>query len=292
MADMRPPSVAGKFYPASKRALKEKIEESFTHPLGPGKVPDLDGGERKIKGMIVPHAGYPFSGPVAAHAYGALAEDGYPETFIILGPKHQDPFRTGPIPDAAITKETFEMPFGKVPVNLELAENILGGPIEEDSDMHATEHSIEVQLPFLQYFDSEIDFVPICISSHKLKTAEKIGSSLKNATQDRDVVIIASTDFTHCGPMYNQIPSEGKNAGEFAREQDEMAIEKIEKLDPKGLSEVINKKNITMCGPGGVEAMLFTLKEAVSRGNLLKYATSQEIRPGQNAVGYAGMILK
>lgn len=292
MPNTRPAARAGQFYPASKKSLRGKIEESFTHQLGPGKVPELDSGERKIKGAIVPHAGYKFSGPVAAHVYGALAEDGYPDTFIILGPKHPDPFMTGPTPAAAITKETFEMPLGKVPVDQNLADRIIEGPVEVDSDMHASEHSIEVQLPFLQYFDPDISFVPICVSSQDIQTGEGIGRSLQKAIQDRDVVIIASTDLTHCGPRYNQLPPGGKNADEFAKEQDERAIDRINKLDPRGLSKVIEDYDITMCGPGGVEAMIFAIREEVEKGTLLKYATSQDVMPGQNAVGYGGIIFE
>lgn len=292
MTGVRPPARAGQFYPASERALKEKIEESFTHPLGPGEVPEMNSGERKIKGGVVPHAGYDFSGPVASHVFGALARDGYPDTFIIIGPKHSDPFRTRPTPAAAVTKETFQMPFGKVPVDQDLAEEIAKGPIKIDSDMHASEHSIEVQLPFLQYFNPEVTIVPICLSSQDFKTAKKIGRILQEAIQNKDVGILASTDFTHCGPRYNQPTPPGMNAGEFAKDQDKKAIDKISELDPEGLSKVIRTHNISMCGPGGVEATMLAIEKETKEAELLKYASSYEIMPGDNAVGYGGIIFK
>lgn len=292
MPDVRPPAVAGRFYPASKRDLREKIESSFIHKLGPGEVPELDGGEREIKGAVVPHAGYDFSGPVAAHVYGALARDGYPESFVILGPKHSDPFSPGSVPPAAVTRETFEMPFGDVPVDQGLVDEIVGGPIEVDSDMHASEHSIEVQLPFLQYFDTDIKFVPICVSSQNVEVAEEIGNSIRAAIQGRDVVVIASSDFTHCGPRYGQVPPEGMDAGEFAKEQDGKAIEKIKGLDPVTLSQIIEENQITICGPGGIEAAIFAIREEVEGGALLKYSTSQDIMKGRDAVGYAGIIFR
>lgn len=292
MSDVRPPARAGQFYPASERALREKVEECFNHELGPGEIPELDGGEREIKGAVVPHAGYRFSGPIAAHVYGAIAKDGYPDTFIILGTKHPDPFMSGPASKAAVTKETFEMPFGKVPVNENIADEITDGPIEINSDMHAAEHSIEVQLPFLQYFDADIQFVPICISSQNFETAEKIGESLQKIFKKEDVVIIASTDLTHCGPRYGQLPPSEKGAGEFAKEQDEKAIDRIENLNSLGLSKVIERDDITMCGPGGVEAMILAVEEEANRGTLLKYATSQDVMSGQDAVGYGGIIIK
>lgn len=292
MPDKRPPAVAGQFYPASKQVLREKIEECFKNQHGPGKVPELDGGEREIKGAVVPHAGYDFSGPVAAHVYGAIAEDGFPETFIILGPKHSSPFRGKPTPEAGITTETFDMPFGDVPVDQELADELLVNPIELDPDMHASEHSIEVQLPFLQYFTPEIKFVPICISSQNIETATKIGEILREATQKKDVVIIASTDLTHCGPRYGQSPPSEKSAGEFAEEQDQKAIEKMTNMDARGLSSAITEENITMCGPGGVEALTLAIKKSANEGELLKHMTSEAIMPGRNAVGYGGIIFK
>lgn len=292
MAKVRPPARAGQFYPASKKELKRKIEWSFCHELGPGEVPDLGGVEGDVKGVVVPHAGYDFSGPIAAHAFGVLAEKGFPETFVILGPKHPDRFGRGPPSPVAITKETFEMPFGEVPVDQDLAESLIGGPIEESSDMHASEHSIEVQLPFLQFFDDDFEFVPICVSSQDVETAERVGSSLREASSEKDIAIIASTDFTHCGPRYGQVPPGDLGAAEFAREQDEKAIEQIENLDPEGLAGVVDQNNITMCGPGGVEAMIYAVKGGVEGGELLNYATSQHAAPGKNAVGYAAIALE
>lgn len=292
MPEVRPPARAGQFYPASKRALKEKIEECFTSSIGPGSIPDLNSGGVEIKGGVVPHAGYEFSGPVAAHVYGSIAEGGFPDTFVILGPKHSDPFGGGRVPPVAVTKETFKMPFGDVPVNQDIVEEIIGGPIEVSSDAHASEHSIEVQLPFLQYFSEDIDFVPVLISSQNLNVAEKVGKSLKDALEGREATLIASTDFTHCGPNYGQLPPNGKSVGEFAKEQDQKAIDRILELDASGLSRVVDENNISMCGPAGVEAVIFAIKGEVQSGNLLKYATSQDVGSGRNAVGYGGIIFK
>ena len=131
MANVRPPARAGQFYPASEGSLRKKIEEVFAHELGFGEVPESVGGDRVIKAGVVPHAGYDFSGPVASHVYGNLVQDGFPETFIIFGPKHG---RTS-IP-AAVTKETFDMPMGKVPVDEELADEVNKGPIKLNPEMH------------------------------------------------------------------------------------------------------------------------------------------------------------
>lgn len=292
MPNTRPPARAGQFYPASEKALRKKIKKCYTHPLGPGEIPELNSGGSKIKGAVVPHAGYDFSGPVAAHVYGAIAEGGFPDNFVILGPKHADPFGAGRVPDVGVTLESFEMPFGSVSVDEELADEIVGGLVEVSSDMHASEHSIEVQLPFLQFFDVEFGFVPVCISSQVLDISREIGKRLGKAVEGRDVTIIASTDFTHCGPRYGQVPPEGKSAGDFAEEQDEKAIDRINDLDAEGLSQVIDEYNISMCGYGGVMAMIFAIKEEVEKGKLLKYATSQDITSGRDAVGYGGIVFK
>ncbi len=292
MPTPRPPAVAGRFYPASKKELAKKIEKSFEHEFGPGEIPKGKTGDSKVRGAVVPHAGYDFSGPIAAHVFGAIVKGGFPESFIILGPKHPDPFATGTTPDVGITKEDFETPFGIVSVDESLADEIVGGPVEVDSDMHASEHSIEVQLPFLQYFESDFKFVPICISEQEFEVAEKVGKSIRNAVKDRDVCIIASTDFSHVGSRYGQSPPRDLKAGEFAEKQDKKAIEKIENLDAEGLSKVVNEENISMCGPAGVQATILSLEEDVKEISLLKYATSQDFRSGNNAVGYGGIVFK
>lgn len=284
---MRPPAFAGQFYAGTRQSLLEQIARCYKHPLGPGHVPVIKKGKRSIKGAIVPHAGYEFSGPVAAHVYNALAEEGFPEIFIIIGPDHQHFGRK-----AAITTETFRTPLGDVPVDKKLAEETLRDGIEDDPIAHSAEHSIEVQLPFLLQLKSEIKFVPICMTSQDIETAEEVGKIIAKAIEGKDVIILASTDFTHCGPMYGQLPPKGKRADEFAWEQDKKAIDLILKLNPEALYDVIERHSITMCGYGCVATMLFALNKKAKSGELLKYATSYEIMPGSNAVGYAGVLIK
>lgn len=285
---MRLPTVAGQFYADSKQGLLNQIKECYTHRLGPGRVPSAKrDGKRLIKGAVVPHAGYEFSGPVAAHVYGAMAEDGFPETFIIIGLDHQH-FGTG----VAITTETFRTPLGDVVVNKELARRLCRGIIEDDPVAHSAEHSIEVQLPFLQHLRSEIKFVPICMTLQDAKTAKEVGDIISEATQGEDTVILASTDFTHAGPNYFQIPPAGMRVDEFVRKQDEIAIKAILELDAEGLAQVVEKHDITMCGYGCVASMLFALKDIAKSAELLKYATSYEIWPSTSAVGYGAIVVR
>jgi AmmeMemoRadiSam system protein B len=270
---MRYTAAAGSFYPGNENALKKQIEECFAHKLGPGEIPVYKKGDRKIKGVVVPHAGYVYSGPVAAHVYSALANDGFPETFIIIGPNH-----TGYGSGVAVTTESFNTPLGDVNVDKELAKELLDTIIDNDIDAHRYEHSIEVQLPFLQYIKKDFSFVPVCMGMQDYKTAKEVGSIIKDAIKDRNAVVIASSDFTHYEPK------------EIANRKDKMAVDAIINLNSKKLFEVVKQNNITMCGYGPVMSML----EAVNgkKATLLKYATSGDIQPMNDVVGYAGIIVE
>ncbi|MDI6917477.1 MAG: MEMO1 family protein [Thermoplasmatales archaeon] len=270
---MRYPAVAGTFYPGNEKDLRRQIEECFNHRLGPGKIPVYKKGDRNIKGAVVPHAGYVYSGPIAAHVYSALADDGFPETFIIIGPNH-----TGYGSGVALTTESFNTPLGDADVNKDLAKDLLDTIIDIDINAHRYEHSIEVQLPFLQYIKKDFSFVPVCMGMQDYKTAKEVGSVIKDVIKGRDVAVIASSDFTHYEPKAT------------ANKKDKMAIDAILELDSKKLFEAVKQNNITMCGYGPVISML----EAVNgkKAALLKYATSGDIQPMNDVVGYAGIIVK
>jgi AmmeMemoRadiSam system protein B len=266
---MRRAAVAGQFYPSDPKDLRVLINELFLHPLGPGNVPSLRKGPRNIVGGVVPHAGYVFSGPVAAHFYHSLAKDGFPESFIIIGPNHY-----GVGSGVAVATEDFETPLGRVRVDRELAKSIARDLIDMDDYAHKYEHSIEVQLPFLQFFKKDVKFVPIAMLFQEYEIAVEVGNIIRDAIDGRDVVVIASSDFSHYVP---------KNV---AYSKDALAIEKIIQGDVKGLYEVIEKHNITMCGYGPVAAMLTATR---GKATLLKYATSGDVHPMEDVVGYAAI---
>jgi hypothetical protein len=258
--------------------------------MGPGRIPALSApGARKMKGAVFPHAGFEYSGSLAAHSAAALAEDGFPPTFIIIGPNHR-----GWGSAVAVGTETFSTPMGKVEVDVKLARSIIGGGIEEDSVAHADEHSIEVQLPFLQLFSQGFKFVPICMGDQDIGTARLLGEKVAAAVQGQDAVIIASTDFTHCGAGYGHPPPRGMSAGDFARQEDQKAIKKILDMDPAGLVETVRKERITMCGCGCVAAMLVaTMKMGARSATLLKYATSADVSGDDDmAVGYGALTVQ
>jgi hypothetical protein len=290
---LRKATVAGQFYAASKNELERQIRNCFLHELGPGRIPSIGKKikKREIKGLVVPHAGYPYSGHVAAHSYCALAEDGFPDSFVILGPNH-----TGyGSAVAVITEGEWSTPLGKIKIDEGLGKRIWKGIIDKDERAHQYEHSIEVQLPFLQFFSKKFEFVPICMGLQDVDTSLEVGEIISSAIKEceKDVVIIASSDFSHVGFAYGQLPPRGIKVNEWAERQDKMAIQKILQMDPKGLIKTVEEKNISMCGYGCVGAMITAARElGATKAELLKYSSSYEIQPGDSCVGYGSIIVK
>jgi len=281
--------VAGAFYAGGKEALLRQIETSYRHAFGPGVVPSLAKGPRRLKGLVVPHAGYVYSGPIAAHSYTALAADGWPEHFVILGPNHH-----GLGAPVALCPDDHVTPLGTVSYDRGMGERIIGGVIEADPDAHREEHSIEVQLPFLQHLNAKVSFVPIALTFQEWEVAKEVGEAIAKAAQGTDALVIASSDFTHVGPNYGQMPPRGTSVAQFARKQDALALEKIAALDPKGLQDVVHEHEITMCGYGAVTAMLVAAKKLGAReAEVLKYANSAEITNDHAlAVGYGSVVVR
>jgi AmmeMemoRadiSam system protein B len=270
---MRSPAAAGQFYASGKADLERQIEECFNSPLGPKAVPAVQDGSRRIVGGVSPHAGFMFSGPVAAHLFSAIASDGFPETFVIIGPNH-----TGRGSGIAITTEDFETPLGIAKVDIELAEVMKKDLIDIDPQAHYFEHSIELQLPFLQYLSKDFKFVPICMAFQDYDAAISVGEIVRQAVEGKDVIVIASTDFSHYVTK------------ESAKKKDGMALEAIERMDAKALYDVVLDENISMCGYGPVMAMMTACKG--SRARVLKYATSGDVRPMNDVVGYASVVVE
>ncbi len=277
---LREPAVAGYFYEANKNRLLEQIKWAFMHPLGPGKLPEGPiGNVRNIIAAQVPHAGYIYSGPAAAHVYYALYQDGKPETFIILGPNHTG-FGSGV---AVYPKGAWKTPLGTVNIDEEFAKELLKHePFEEDLFAHTSEHSIEVQLPFLQFvFGNDIKIVPITLLDQRLETALKISEAILKVTEklERDIIILASSDMSHYEPH------------QTAQRKDLRAIEFIENIDLEGFYKYILAENVSMCGFGPVMVAMAVSRYYNATGLLLKYYTSGDITGDYHAVvGYAAII--
>jgi MEMO1 family protein len=289
---VRKPTVAGQFYDGNKANLEQNIKEYFLNKRGPEKLPETNQGKKNVKGLVVPHAGYMYSGAIAANSYYYLSKNGFADTFIILGPNH-----TGMGSGVSImTEGSWETPLGTVPINKALAKKLWTGVIDKDQIAHMHEHSIEVQLPFLQFCarDKKFDFIPICMAMQDFETSEEVGNILANAIKDTDekVVIIASSDFSHAGFNYASMPPSGVRVDKYAEKQDKFAIEKILEMDPKGLIDTVHKNNITMCGYGPVAVMLAASKMlGAKQAELLKYGTSYEVQPSSSCVGYGALAI-
>ena len=251
--------------------MRREVEACFNSPIGPGHLPKLESGPRSIVGAVVPHAGLVYSGPVAAHVYAALAQDGFPDAFVIIGPNHN-----GIGAGVATTEEDFETPFGVVSIDRDITSK-LKGVVDNDPISHRFEHSIEVQLPFLQYIKRDIKIVPISMGFQDYDTAADTAKAVKKAIVGKDVCIIASSDFSHYIPP------------EKARQLDNKVIEKIIALDPKGVYDTVTLNDISMCGYGPVMTMLLGCEG--KQAKLLRYANSGDVHPMDTVVGYAGIIV-
>ncbi|AHF79631.1 MEMO1 family protein [Thermococcus paralvinellae] len=288
----RYPAVAGSFYPADEELVI--MLERFFRDLG-----EL-GSERRIAAGVAPHAGYVFSGYTASRTYKAIYEDGLPETFVIIGPNH-----TGlGSPVAVYPEGEWLTPLGEVEVDAELAKAIVKNSSIADLDelAHKYEHSIEVQLPFIQYIadkaGKEIKIVPIALGLQDEEVAEDLGKAIFEASHelDRDVVVIASTDMMHYGYMYGYIPFRARGEDLLGRikEWDFRIIQKILEFDYKGMFDEIRKMDHTMCGPGGVAtAIVFSRLAGALEAELLHYTTSFEVSRSTDAiVGYASIVMR
>jgi len=274
---IRRPAVSGMFYAGTVGELQEQIGWCYKHELGPGTIPQVNNeGPRKIVAMVVPHAGYYYSGPVAAHAYKELAEDGIFDTAVILGPNH-----TGyGDPVSVWTEGSWSTPLGEAEVDKKLAQRLLGDVVKADERAHIHEHSIEVQLPWLQYLYGKVRIVPIAMMAQDLETARIVGKSIGKV--GGNLVVIASSDLTHYEPQ------------SIAMEKDSSVIEAIIALDEEELYERCERLGCTMCGYGPVAAAIVASKEMKSeKASLLKYATSGDTSGDfSRVVGYGSIVIK
>jgi AmmeMemoRadiSam system protein B len=267
---IRKPVVAGQFYPGSAAELIKEIEK-FTDKLAV---------KAEAIACMLPHAGYTYSGRVAVETVSRI---NIKDKIILLGPNH-----TGNgAPFSIQAQGTWQTPLGDLEIDSDLAKNILARSqyLKEDSAAHLSEHSLEVELPILQFFRKSFQIVPICILSDDLDILKEIGASVAEAVcetkQEGSVLIVASSDMTHYEPQPQ------------ASKKDRAAIEAILDLDIEQLTRKVQDLNITMCGYAPVCAMLVCAKLlGATIGELVKYQTSGEIT-GDNTsvVGYAGIII-
>ena len=272
---VRTPAAAGMFYPGDSNQLKKTIQECISHDFGPGETIEQ---QNDIVGIICPHAGYMYSGPIACHSFQSVISK-KPELFIIVGPNHW-----GLGCNVAAMKDCqWQTPLGLVDVDSESSEELknISDVVEIDFFSHTKEHSLEVQIPMLQeFFQHKFKILPIALIDQEKETATKVGHAIAEIAKKKNTIIIGSSDFTHYEP------------NEFAHQQDKALIETILKMDIDEFYKVLKEKQITACGYGAIAATMIASKDlGATKGTLLKYATSGDISGEKTSVvGYGSIV--
>ncbi len=233
---IRRAAVAGSFYPGEPDELRRALEDSYTHPIGPGTLPPAKYVSKGVVSCVCPHAGYAYSGPVAAHSYLHISSLRKPQVVAIVAPNHYgvgsgiSTFRDG----------DWETPLGRVPVDREAASEMvkLTGIVDYDPSSQRMEHSLEVQLPFLQQIYGRFSLLPLCIAFQEVETARELGKGLAELLRGKDAVLIASSDLTHYEPAQD------------AKRKDLALLERVTSLDLTGFYSVLQNLNVTACGFG------------------------------------------
>jgi AmmeMemoRadiSam system protein B len=266
---IRPPAVAGQFYPDNPKELAALVQQ-YTRAQNQQE-------KTHAKACLVPHAGYMYSGRVAGTVFSRIV---LPKKIIILGVRHYP--RGEPL--AILSAGRWRTPLGDVRIDEDLAKRVCAAcpALREDEVAHRREHSLEVELPFLQLLDPNFTFVPIAVGTMRLQELVQVGEGLARvlAAHGEDILVVTSSDMNH----YEN--------DECTRWKDRQAIDCMLRADAAGLYDVCQKESISMCGLGPAVVMLTALEKlGVKQGELLKYATSGDVSGDrERVVGYAGML--
>jgi AmmeMemoRadiSam system protein B len=277
----RAPAVAGMFYPDNPRELRVHVDQAFRDQrFGPGRAPP-SAGTRRIYGIVSPHAGYAYSGAIAANGFYEVSSIDFQDV-IMVGPNH---YGIGSLV-AAMKEGEWETPLGKVQVNSQLAKEIAGRSsiLGFDDFAHSRDHCLEVQLPFLQSIKENFRIVPIVLVSQRSDTAYDLGSAISETVIEKSgldsTLLIASSDFTHYEPNSD------------AHRKDGELIKAILTLDVNKFYAVLERLDVSACGYGAIATiMVATRNLGATRGELLKYATSGDVTGDTSAVvGYSSIV--
>lgn len=271
---IRKAAKAGSFYPAQPEHLRQEVAGYLKkEPI-----------KRNAIGLIVPHAGYMYSGGVAGAVYSSITPS---ETFIILCPNHTGEGK----PFSIMTNGTWQTPLGLIPIDFEFANKLAATSkhIQTDHVAHLYEHAIEVQLPFLQVLFENFQIVPICMGYSHPSIYKEIGVEIANHIKlsQKKITIIASSDMSHEGHL-NETTLE-----KYLKYHDQLAIDAILELNEDKLIQCIEELRVTMCGYAPAVAMLTAAKQlGCQKAELIKYATSWDVTHDYSyVVGYAGIIV-
>jgi len=266
---LRLPAVAGRFYPSNSAELTALIRKYTVADAGHSPIP--------LRACLVPHAGYVYSGHVAG---AVLARIALPRKIIILGVRH---YPRGE-PAAILSSGAWRTPLGDARIDEEFAEALKKACplLQEDSVAHSMEHSLEVQLPFLQVLAPEFTFVPVALGTVQFESLVRVGEAIGSVLEawKENVLLLTTSDLNH----YEDDST--------TRVKDRKAIEQLLALEPRGLYDTCRNEEISMCGLGPAVAMITALNAlGVKESELVKYATSADVSGDRSAVvGYAGMI--
>jgi AmmeMemoRadiSam system protein B len=267
---VRQPAVSGRFYPADPHELSQQVER-FTEGRDEKKV--------EARGCVVPHAGYMYSGHVAGAVFRKLR---LPSRLILIGPRHYPKGEAV----AILSKGSWRTPLGDAKIDSALAGKLARACplLREDAVAHRQEHSLEVQLPFLQELIGDFTFVPIVLGTSRFEAFESLGRAVAQvvAEEAEPVLVMASSDMNHY------------ESDEVTRIKDHKAIDQILALDPRGLYDTVQREEISMCGYGPVTTLLVAARAlGATRAELIRYATSGDINNDRNeVVGYAGIVVE
>ena len=275
---VRKPAVAGQFYPSDPRELSALIDDCYVHPLGPGKRPPAPKGDASAVAVVSPHAGFIYSGPVAAHSYLHVSSLVDPELMVVVAPNHY-----GIGSGVSTYKEgVWETPLGKMRVDSEAAGRLADAAdiVMFDPDSHRLEHSLEVQLPFLQriYGDS-VPLLPVSLLFQDIDTAKAVSAALYKVIRHRRAVLVASSDLTHYEPASE------------ARQKDTALLGRVLNMDLEGFYSTLEVLGVTACGYGAIATVMETSRSlGLKKPELLKYASSGDTS-GDNVqvVGYGAL---
>jgi MEMO1 family protein len=275
---VRRPAVAGQFYPSDPDELSKLIDDCYVHTLGPGKRPPARRTNADFVAVVAPHAGYIYSGPVAAHSYLHVSSLQRPDLIVVVAPNHY-----GIGSGVSIFGEgEWETPLGRLRVDSGAAKELAESAevVTVDPDAHRLEHSLEVQLPFLQkiYGDS-VPILPISLVFQDIDTTKAVADALTKVLKGRRAVLVASSDLTHYEPA------------ETAREKDKALLQQVLKMDVDAFYSTLERLNVTACGYGAIASVMQTADSLGLRSpEILKYATSGDTT-GDNVqvVGYGAL---
>jgi len=269
--EIRRPMVAGQFYPDDPAMLRAQVDALLEET----PIEDLDG---EILGLVAPHAGYPYSGAVAAYAYRQVKGERF-DVVVVLAPSHAERF----VGTSVYTGKGYETPLGVVPVNGELADRIVsaGDPIQASTAGHRTEHALEVQLPFLQRTLEDLAIVPIVMGGISVEMCRALADAVVSATEGMRVLIVASSDLYH-GYSYRE-----------CLETDRRTLEAIERFDPEDLCRGMMRQ-YQACGGGPIAAALFASRAmGADRAQVVSRTNSNDVTGMRDGyvVGYAAVAI-